>query len=236
MCIRDRYSSGDKTFVAGGDEWLGVRYGWSGNTEMAVGSLAYRLGVGTYLPDINGSSTAISRMVPNADDPLGAVMADYLDSNVVTVTIDSTSADTSAWDTTTTYASSNLFYDPQYDPGHSNWLDGITPHEGGNTPYSAYYGGIDSLGNPADGAEMVAGAVYAQAGNGSKGGLIAFDQMSLYARVHDDTGAVTYSNWIGPEDYVGDAPGGLTKGILDWAAAFDSLSAVSYTHLRAHET
>ena len=216
--INPWYSSGDKTFVAGGDEWLGVRYGWSGNTEMAVGSLAYRLGVGTYLPDINGSSTAISRMVPNADDPLGAVMADYLDSNVVTVTIDSTSADTSAWDTTTTYASSNLFYDPQYDPGHSNWLDGITPHEGGHDPYHGYYGGIDSLGNPAADAEMVPVAVYAQAGNGSKGGLIAFDQMSLYARVYDDTGAVTYSNWIGPEDYVGDAPGGLTKGILDWAA------------------
>ena len=216
--INPWYSSGDKTFVAGGDEWLGVRYGWSGNTEMAVGSLAYRLGVGTYLPDINGSSTAISRIVPNADDALGAVMADYLDSNVVTMTVDSTAADTSAWDTTYTYASSNLYYDPQYDPGHSNWLDGITPHEGGHDPYHGYYGGIDSLGNPAADAEMVPVAVYAQAGNGSKGGLIAFDQMSLYARVYDDTGAVTYSNWIGPEDYVSDAPGGLTKGILDWAA------------------
>ena len=218
--INPWYDSGDKTYVAGGDEWLGVRYGWSGDTEMAEGSLAYRLGVGTYLPDINGATAAISRMVPNADDPLGAGMADYLDSNVVTTVIDSSGT---PWDTSYTYASSNLFYDPQYDPGHSNWLDGITPHEGGNTPYSAYYGGIDSLGNPADGAEMVAVAVYAQAGNGSKGGLIAFDQMSLYARVHNDTGGVTYSHWVGPEDYYSDLPGGLTKGMLDWSAGVVSI-------------
>ena len=164
--INPWYDSGDKTYVAGGDEWLGVRYGWSGDTEMPVGSLAYRLGVGTYLPDINGSSAAISRMVPNADDPLGAGMADYLDSNVVTMVIDSSGT---PWDTSYTYASSKLVYDPMYDPGHSNWLDGITPHAGGNTPYSGYYGAIDSVGEPAADAAMVPVAVYAQMGNGSKG-------------------------------------------------------------------
>ena len=150
-------------------------------------------------------------------------MADYLDSNVVTMTVDSTSADTSAWDTTMHYAPSTLVYDPQLDPGHSNWLDGITPHAGGHTPYSAYYGGIDSVGNVAADAEMVAVAVYAQAGNGSKGGLSAFYQMSLYARVWDDTGKVTYDHWVGPEDYYSDLPGGLTKGILDWSASVVSI-------------
>ena len=214
------YDSGSKTYVAGGDEWLGVRYGWSGDTEMAEGSLAYRLGVGTYLPDINGSSAAISRMVPNADDPLGAGMADYLDSNVVTMVIDSSGT---PWDTSYTYASSKLVYDPMYDPGHSNWLDGITAHAGGHTPYSAYYGATDSVGEPAADAAMVPVAVYAQAGNGSKGGLIAFDQMSLYARAYDDTGAVTYSHWVGPEDYYSDLPGGLTKGIMDWSAGVVSI-------------
>ena len=218
--INPWYDSGDKTYVAGGDEWLGVRYGWSGDTEMPVGSLAYRLGVGTYLPDINGSSAAISRMVPNADDPLGAGMADYLDSNVVTMVIDSSGT---PWDTSYTYASSKLVYDPMYDPGHSNWLDGITPHAGGNTPYSGYYGAIDSVGEPAADAAMVAVAVYTQMGNGSKGGLIAFDQMSLYARAYDDTGAVTYSHWVGPEDYYADLPGGLTKGIMDWSAGVVSI-------------
>ena len=114
-------------------------------------------------------------------------------------------------------------YDPQYDPGHSNWLDGITPHAGGMTPYNGYYGGIDSLGNPAADAELVAVAVYSQAGSGSKGGLIAFDQMSLYARVYDDTGGVSYSHWIGPEDYYGDSPGGLVKAMMDWAAGVVSV-------------
>jgi hypothetical protein len=110
-----------------------------------------------------------------------------------------------------------------YDPGHSNWLDGITPHAGGHTPYSAYYGGIDSVGNVGADAAMVPVAVYAQAGNGSKGGLIAFDQMSLYARVWNDTGSVTYDHWVGPEDYYGDSPGGLTKGIMDWSAGVVSI-------------
>ena len=218
--INPWYDSGDKTYVAGGDEWLGVRYGWSGDTEMAEGSLAYRLGVGTYLPDINGASSAVSKMVPNADDPLGAVMVDYLDSNVVTMVIDSSGT---PWDTSYTYAPSTLVYDPNYDPGHSNWLDGITPHEGGSTPYSAYYGPIDSVGNVGEDAAMVPVAVYAQAGNGSKGGLIAFDQMSLYARVWNDTGSVTYDHWVGPEDYYSDLPGGLTKGMLDWSAGVVSI-------------
>jgi len=218
--INPWYDSGDKTYVAGGDEWLGVRYGWSGDTEMAEGSLAYRLGVGTYLPDINGAASAISKMVPNADDPLGAGMDDYLDSNVVTMVIDSSGT---PWDTSYTYAPSTLVYDPNYDPGHSNWLDGITAHAGGNTPYSAYYGGIDSVGNVGEDAAMVPVAVYAQAGNGSKGGLIAFDQMSLYARVWNDTGSVTYDHWVGPEDYYSDLPGGLTKGMLDWSAGVVSI-------------
>ena len=217
------YSQGGKTYVAEGDEWLGNRYGWSGDVALTGSDFAYALGVGTYHPDINGPSTAISKFVPNADDALGAVMADYLDSNVVTMLVDSSSADTSAWDTTYTYASSELYYDPVYDPGHSNWLDGITPHEGANVIYSGYTGPTDSLGNVAADAELIPVAVYCQAGFGSKGGLVAFDQMGLYARVFDDTGAVTYSHWVGAEDYYSDSPGAPVRGILDWAAGVVSI-------------
>ena len=104
--------------------------------------------------------------MPNADDPLGAVMADYLDSNVVTMYVDSTAADTSAWDTTYTYASSVLDYDPNYDPGHLNWLDGVDPHAGAHAAYWGYPGAIDSLGNhPAD-AVLQPVAVYSQDGIG----------------------------------------------------------------------
>ena len=221
------YQSGDKVYVAEGDEWLGSRYGWpSEPLTLEAGSFARHLGVDVYHPDINGSSTAISRMVPNPDDALGAVMADYLDSNVVTMYVDSTSADTSAWDTTYSYASSVLDYDPQHDPGHSNWLDGVDPHAGAHGAYWAYPGAIDSLGNhPAD-AVLQPVAVYAQHGSGSRGGLVAFDQMSLYARVYNDTGATTYSHWVGPEDYYSDLPGGLVKGIMDWAAATVSVDEV----------
>ena len=218
------YQSGDKVYIAEGDEWLGTRYGWPAEPmELEEGSFARHLGVGVYTPDINGPSTAISRMVPNADDALGAVMADYLDSNVVTMLVDSTAADTSAWDTTYTYASSNLYYDPNYDPGHLNWLDQVDPHAGAHAAYSAYPGDIDSLGNAAADAELVPVAVYAQHGSGSRGGMIAFDQMSLYARVYNDTGAVTYSHWVGPEDYYSDLPGGLVKGMMDWAAGTASI-------------
>jgi hypothetical protein len=218
------YQSGNKVYVAEGDEWLGTRYGWPAEPlTLEAGSFARHLGVDVYHPDINGASGGISRLVPNPDDALGAVMDDYLDSNVVTMTVDSSSADTSAWDTTYSYASSVLDYDPNYDPGHSNWLDGVDPHGGAHGAYWAYPGVIDSLGNhPAD-ATLQPVAVYSQHGSGSRGGLVAFDQMSLYARVYNDTGSVTYSNWIGPEDYVADAPGGLVKGIMDWAAGIASV-------------
>ena len=214
------YQSGDKVYIAEGDEWLGTRYGWpSAPMTMESGSFARHLGVDVYHPDINGASSAISRMVPNPDDALGAVMDDYLDSNVVTMYVDSSAADTSAWDTTYTYASSVLDYDPNYDPGHSNWLDGVDPHAGAHGAYWAYPGAIDSVGNhPAD-AVLQPVAVYSQHGSGSRGGLVAFDQMALYARVYNDTGSVTYSHWVGPEDYYSDLPGGLVKGIMDWAAA-----------------
>ena len=218
------YQSGDKVYIAEGDEWLGTRYGWpSAPMTMEAGSFARHLGVDVYHPDINVSSSAISRMVPNPDDALGAVMDDYLDSNVVTMAVDSSSADTSAWDTTYSYAPSVLDYDPKHDPGHSNWLDGVDPHAGAHAAYWGYPGGIDSLGNQAADAELQPVAVYSQHGSGSRGGLIAFDQMSLYARVYNDTGGVTYSHWVGPEDYYSDLPGGLVKGLMDWAAGVVSI-------------
>ena len=222
------YQSGDKVYVAEGDEWLGTRYGWpSAPMTMEAGSFARHLGVDVYHPDINVSSSAISRMVPNPDDALGAVMDDYLDSNVVTMAVDSSSADTSAWDTTYTYGSSVLDYDPKghiYSGyRHSNWLDGVDPHDGAHAAYWGYPGAVDSLGNHDPAAELQPVAVYSQHGSGSRGGLIAFDQMSLYARVYNDTGGVTYSHWVGAEDYYADSPGGLVKGLMDWAAGVVSI-------------
>ena len=66
-------------------------------------------------------------------------------------------------------------------------------------------------------------AVYSQHGSGSRGGVIAFDQMSLYARVYTDSGTTSYSHWVGPEDYYSDLPGGLVKGMMDWAAGIVSV-------------
>ncbi len=214
------YFSGGKTYVAEGDEWLGNRYGWpSAPLVLTSADFAFDLGVGTYHPDINyggsGDQLGISRLMENPDDPIGAIMTDYLDSNVVTMVIDSS---VTPWDTTYTYASSILDYDPVYDPGHSNWLDGITPAEGANVMYYGKSGIIDSLGNAADDAETFAVAVYSYSGFGSKGGLVAFDQMGLYARVYETDGTVSYSHWIGAEDYYADSPGAPVKAIMDWAA------------------
>ena len=47
-----------KTYIVAGDEWLGVRYGWSGTTTIPDGDVAREiLGIETYYPDINGSSS-----------------------------------------------------------------------------------------------------------------------------------------------------------------------------------
>jgi hypothetical protein len=54
------FQSGDKVYIAEGDEWLGTRYGWSGSMDMAPGNFSRNLGVAHDHPDINGSSNAIS--------------------------------------------------------------------------------------------------------------------------------------------------------------------------------
>ena len=223
------FQSGDKIYIAEGDEWLGSRYGWSGDVTLSGGDFARQLGVDVYHPDINVSSAAISRLVPNPDNPIGAVWADWLDSAVVTMSVDSSSADTSAWDTTYSYASAVLDYDPQADPGHSNWLDGITPVSGAHAAMWGYAGPIDSLGNPAADAEMMPTVVYTQHGSGSRGGLVAFDQMSLYARAYNDTGAVTASLWAGSEDYYAGRPGSIVRDLMEWADGVTSVDEVLAT-------
>ena len=215
------FQSGDKVYIAEGDEWLGTRYGWSGSMDMEPGSFARNLGVATYHPDINGTSGAVSRLVPNPDDVFGAIMDDYLDSAMVTMYVDSSSADTSAWDTTYSYAAAVLDYDPYghiYSGySHSNWLDGVDPHEGAHAAYWGYPGVVDSLGDQDPAAELQPVAVYSQHGSGSVGAVIGFDQLSLFARVYDDTGAVSWNKWVGPEDYASGVPGGIVKAIMDWA-------------------
>ncbi len=213
--LDDWYASGGKIYVAEGDEWLSNRYGWPAALELNSSDFAYDLGVGIVHTDINGDADGVSRLFPNADDPLGAVMADYLDSNVVTMIIDSS---VTPWDTSYTYAGSILDYDPVYDPGVDNWLDAMTPAEGANVMYYGLTGIIDSLGNPAADADTLAVVVYSYSGFGSKGGVVALNQIGMYARVYNDTGGVTYEHWVGAEDYYADSPGGPVRAIMDWAA------------------
>ena len=77
--------SGDKTYIAQGDEWLGGRYGWAGDMAIPAGDIAHDiLGVAHYYPDINETAAGISRLSPVAGDPVTGDLATFLsDSSVM---------------------------------------------------------------------------------------------------------------------------------------------------------
>ncbi len=76
---------------------------------------------------------------------------------------------------------------------------------------------------------MMPTAVYAQHGSGSRGALVAFDQMSLYARAYNDTGAISAALWAGAEDYYAGRPGSIVRDLMEWADGITSVDEVLAT-------
>ncbi len=164
------FAAGNKAYVVEGDEWLGARYGWSGDMAIPSGDFAEDIGIVHYYPDVNGGD--VSRLFPVAADDIAGPMATFLvDSSCV------------------------LDYDPEYDPGHANWLDGIDAATTAIVSFEGHDGSVDSLGVD-DGTTTYTTAIYGEYGT-SKAAFFAFDIMSLYARDYA-TGA---SYWVGAYDY-----------------------------------
>ena len=168
----DAWFGGGKTYIVSSDEWLGARSGWT-NGETAEGSVARNiLGIAYEYNDINyaasGDQGGISRLMAGADgfaSDLAAFLADSL----------------------------SLNYDPAYETGGSNWLDGVDPATGYTVDMTAYSLVLDSTGAvPADAAEYNV-MIHGQAGNGGKSAFLAFDVVAL--------NTVPSYYWVGAGDY-----------------------------------
>ena len=138
----DAWFGGGKTYIVSSDEWLGARSGWT-NGETAEGSVARNiLGIAYEYNDINyaasGDQGGISRLMAGADgfaSDLAAFLADSL----------------------------SLNYDPAYETGGSNWLDGVDPATGWTVDMTGYSLVLDSTGAVAYGAEEYNVMIHGQA-------------------------------------------------------------------------
>ncbi len=167
------FALGDKVYVVEGDEWLGARYGWpSASMDIPAGDFAEDIGIIHYYPDVNNAATSVSRLFPVAADDVSGALATFL-----------------------TDSSCVLDYDPQYDPGHSNWLDGIDAGTGAVVAFTGHDGEVDTLG-VSSGTTTYTTGIYGTYGT-SKAAFFAFDIMSLYARNYTSGDAY----WVGAWDY-----------------------------------
>ncbi len=174
--------TGDKNYINAGDEWMGACIdGWA-PTDFAEGDFVYDyLGIAASIPDFNygtsGDQSGISRLMAVDDDAISGDLADFLADSL------------------------DLNYDPVYEIGASNWLDGADAVEGATVSFTGYSGILDENGNVAEDAVIHNTALYNELPNGSKTAWFGFDVLSL------NTSPSYY--WIGIQDF-GPLPKTLT--------------------------
>ncbi|MFQ6677399.1 MAG: FlgD immunoglobulin-like domain containing protein [Fidelibacterota bacterium] len=151
---------GDKTYIVSSDEWLGARTGWV-NTTYGPGDFPYDiLGIAADYNDINyaasGDQSGISRLMMESDG-FASAGAGFLADSLY------------------------LNYDPDYETGGSNWLDGVDPATGYTVDMTGYSLVLDSADqvDPPTGSEVYNVMIHGQAGNGGKSAFLAFDAMAL---------------------------------------------------------
>ncbi len=152
--------NGDKIYIVAGDEWLGKRSGYTdGPTE--DGSVAKNiLGIAYEYNDINytanGDQSSISRLTPVIDGVASSLVGFLSDSLL-------------------------LNYDPDYETGGANWIDGVEAVEGYTVDMTAYSLVLDSAAQigPPEGSEEYNVMIHGQAGNGGKSAFMAFDPIAL---------------------------------------------------------
>ena len=103
-----------------------------------------------------------------------------------------------------------LQYDPNYDPEHNNYLDGVSPVSGYHVAMTAYAGVTDDNGVPTDSTEY---NVMIYSTNNGRSAFLSFDVIGLYTgSYHNDN-----QHWVGAHSYNGYnvSPLGL---VYEWLA------------------
>ena len=157
--IRDWLSAdGDRSYIIAGADYLWWMTDGS-EDELPEGSfLRDVLGVRQPVHDIvywnGGYGEAISRMVPSGHGISGD-LASFISDSLV------------------------LNYDPDYELGEPNWIDGIIRADDSEpASFSGYSGPVDNNGNISDDADFFDMSSYVELENGSRALLLAFDPLA----------------------------------------------------------
>ena len=177
--ILSAWYSTEKTLLVSGDEWLGVRYGWPGfDAPYTVpdGDFAKDvMGVETYYSDINyyasGDQAAASRLTVNSGDAVVGGLADFLADSL------------------------SLNYNPDYETGGSNWLDGIDPATGFTAAMTGFEGPLADAGDPDPTTTVYNTMIYGGTAGAGGTALLTFDAIAL--------NTVPGYWWIGAHEYSG---------------------------------
>ena len=199
------WASGDKVYLVCGDEWLGARSGWA-DGPTAGGSVAREvLGIDAEYNDIAPGSGVSRLMAIEGDDYSGALWTFMQNAN----------ADSSL-DTLGTVMPVHLNYDPGYETGGSNWLDGVDALASHTVNMTGLGGILDSTGAADDSAATYNVMISGQAGNGGRSAFLAFDPISLNTQsaMPHDAGYV----WVGAHNYSG-------ANVSPFALAYEGLDA-----------
>jgi len=165
--IADWLATGNKNYFVAGDEMLGMLYGWA-DMDFADGDFWYDLGITHVYNDIGSGGAAPS--------PLDAVAGDLLSGPL--------------YDGVMALGDgSYVEYDPDYEIGLTNWMDGFSVREDANALLW-------------DQATGYAVGVYRTWANGNKTVLLGIDPLAVNS-------APTYVWWGATQE-------GPTKMSLDW--------------------
>ena len=199
------WASGDKVYLVCGDEWLGARSGWA-DGPTAGGSVAREvLGIDAEYNDIAPGSGVSRLMAIEGDAYSGALWTFMQNAN----------ADSSL-DTLGTVMPVHLNYDPTYESGGSNWLDGVDALASHTVNMTGLGGILDSTGAAPDSAATYNVMISGQAGNGGRSAFLAFDPIALNTQsaMPHDAGYV----WVGAHNYSG-------ANVSPFALAYEGLDA-----------
>jgi hypothetical protein len=208
------WAGGDKLYIVAGDEWLGARSGWA-NGETAAGSVAREvLGIAAEYNDVNygaaGDQEGISRLMALDGDAYSGPLYAFMQNANTDSSMDSTGAAVMV----------TLNYDPFYETGGSNWLDGVDAVASHTVNMTGLSGVLDSTGAPLADAETYNVMISGQSGTGGRSAFLAFDPIALntqYMTPHD----VGYV-WVGAHNYSG-------ANVSPLALAYEGLGASTGT-------
>jgi hypothetical protein len=193
--IAEWWSDGMRKYIVAGDEWLGVRYGWDvSGLEIPSQDVAREIfGITHYYSDINygnvsDSQFGISRLHPVADDPITGDLMTFLGDSLY------------------------LNYDPYFELGADNWIDGIEVEPQVEVCMTALAGVLDSAAAPdPDTTEYITGIRNIHS-NGGISVYFAFDPLALNT-------APTYY-WVGNQELQGL---NLIAKTLEWIYGGDAV-------------